>query len=215
MKETTQRHLPTILAVALTGWLVFQFADPQDTQAAGPLDPPAGAPGPTMVSLDELSTQITDLAAGANGSSGRNFALRAGNRAVAFDHESKTWINHEVSGLLLIIESEGNFLAVGNGVVAAWSKHTKTWKSQSVVGSLSHLESFGNFAVTGTNSVAAWDQKTGTWKTQSVSGLVGLASSNGNFCAIGNGVAAAYDQASKTWTVRNQANIFQVSSADD
>ena len=201
--------IPTALAAA-GAVLLLQAILPTRSNAAGPLDPPDGAPAPTMVSLGELSEQITALQQRVDSQlpGGKNLAYASSNGWVSvWDHETKEWSRFQLGGVIgPLTESQGNFLFISNvGSAAAWSQETKTWKAVNF--SNTHISSSGgsngNFYVTTQNSqVAAWNKKTGEWATTSLNGLLGgRASSEGNFLFVSKqGRAAVWDQDTGTWT---------------
>lgn len=204
--------IPAVLGTACAVVAIQSFF-PANSRAAGPLNPPPGAPAPNMVSLAELSQQVDDLKErlDARIPGGKNLAVATSNGQVSvWDHATNEWNTFQLGGVIgPLTESQGNFLFISSlGSAAAWSSETKTWKAvhfptTNISGSGG---SDGNFYLTTRSGhAAAWSKKTGQWSSQLVTGfMTGSAGAEGNFLFASNqGVALVWNQNTGTWKSKN------------
>ena len=167
--------LPQILGISISSAaVIILFLSGRHSQGAGALTPP-GPPNATMVSLDELSAQITAVqnAISAATSSEKNVGAIGTSQASVWDSQSGTWITTALtssSGTPQIIESKGNFCGAGSSQVSAWSNETKTWYTLTLTGPTSLARSNGNFCAKGVNQAAVWNQVTKGWTIVALTG---------------------------------------------
>ncbi len=97
-----------------------------ESKGQGPLDP-AGAPAPSMKSLQEISDQIAELEEFRE-SSGQNVLVIRGNTAEVLTPISPDWINKIITGEPThVAESNGSFLVVAGQWVYGFSAASGAW----------------------------------------------------------------------------------------
>ena len=141
-------------ATGLAALLIWGIAGQNKSVGAGSLTPPPGTPAPTMPTLQEIADKVDTL-----GSSGKNIGLRFQSKVQVWNGETgQLSPERQVTGLQNLIESDGNFCALGSSRGYAWNKMTNTWSEtpNSISGASSLTQSNGNFCLVGASRAAAW-----------------------------------------------------------
>jgi hypothetical protein len=214
MKLST--NLKTIAPMTgMAALLLWGVAGQYQSEGAGSLTPPPGTPTPVMPTLEEIADRLDTLP----GSSGKNFALRYDTMVQVWNSKTGLFTPLQtVNPLQQVVESNGNFCALGNQGGSAWSKQTGSWSVVSgIQGATTLRVSNGNFCIVGTNKAAVWSHLTGSWTTSStISNLNqgSIATSNGSFLIRVTSRVIAWSQTTGTWTeITPRADLREVISA--
>ena len=144
----------TIVPVTgIAALLIWAIVGQNRIEGAGSLTPPPGEPVPTMPTLQQIAEKVDTLDSG-----GKNYALRFTTMVQVWNGETGLLgPKQEVTGLLSVVESDGNFCAYGTVRGYAWNKMTATWVEVSgITGTPRLTKSNGNFCLVWANKAAAW-----------------------------------------------------------